>query len=395
MSTSFDRLLKSSRLAMPAIGADQFIADRSIRLTRPDREQLNGKVSKSRASGGGSSGAQKLVNKLAKRLKTRAPRSAGKLKTGGGFDARQRAVVKIHYFSHAGGGAAALRAHGKYIDRDATAHEGPSLSVADDEAVTPKDKSNTLQAHADYLERGGERGRFYDAAEDAIDGHARLDTWARSDQRHFRIILSAEESHRLRDLPAYTREVMARAGSALGTTLSWVAVDHRDTDNAHTHIVVRGRRANGQDLVMPRDFIKHGFRSIARDVATEWLGERTREQERLALDRDARRHGPSRLDRLIDAQAPGGELRQSDLRAPNGETDLTRAMKARVQELERMGLATPKARNVFQLAPDWRERLKAMELHIDVRKRVVRERAERGLAQQHAARQVRKGLLDR
>jgi hypothetical protein len=397
MSASFDRLLKSSRLAMPAIGADQFIVDRSIRLTRPDREQIDGKVRKSGGSGGGSGSAQKLVDKLSKRLKTKPPRSGKALsdtsKVGSaGFDPRQRAVAKIHYFNHAGGGAAALKAHGKYVARDA-ARGGPSTLGMDDENV--EEKPSTARAHADYLERGGQRGVFYDAAQQGVDGGARLETWAQSDRRHFRIILSAEEGHRLRDLPAFTREVMARAGSALGTTLNWVAVDHHDTDNVHTHIIIRGRRANGQDLVLPRDFIKHGFRSIARDVATEWLGGRTREDERLALERDARRHGPTRLDRLIEAQAPDLKLRTGDLRAPNDDPHLTRALKARVQELERMGLAKPISRNVFQLAPDWRDRLTAMELHLDIRKRVMRERVERGLAHHQAVRHIRKGLLDR
>ena len=52
---------------------------------------------------------------------------------------------------------------------------------------------------------------------------------------------------------------MARAGAAIGTKLQWIAVDHHDTDNPHTHIIIRGRRANGQDLVVQRfkdEFVK-------------------------------------------------------------------------------------------------------------------------------------------
>ena len=37
---SFDRLLKSSRLAMPMTTNDALIVDRSIRLTRPDHERV-------------------------------------------------------------------------------------------------------------------------------------------------------------------------------------------------------------------------------------------------------------------------------------------------------------------------------------------------------------------
>lgn len=134
------------------------------------------------------------------------------------------------------------------------------------------------------------------------------------------------------DLPSYTREVMARAEAALGTKLSWVAVDHHDTDNPHTHIVIRDRRANCQDLVLPSDFIQHGFRGIARDVATDWLGRRSPEQERLALDRETRRDGPTRLDALIEPQLDkAGRVPVADLRAPNEDPTLTQALKTRAR----------------------------------------------------------------
>src|SRR6185312_17565337 len=100
----------------------------------------------------------------------------------------------------------------------------------------------------------------------------------------------------LGELRDYTREVMRRAEIALSSRLQWVAVDHWDTDNPHTHVVLRGVRGDGRDLIIPRGFVQHGFRSIARDVATERLGNRTRDDERLALLREVRAHRPTRLD---------------------------------------------------------------------------------------------------
>jgi len=354
------------------------------------------------AGGGGHHGDQlnEFANKLKRRLKkdkkqqSKSGKKCAKTKPGAFtpyFDKRQRAVAKIHYFNHSGGGGAALKAHAKYIAKDA-AREGPEMHAAENtDQVNPVPQE---RAHADYLQRKG-RGEFYDKDGLGVDGAARLESWAKSDVRHFRIILSAEEGQRLRDLPAYTREVMARAGAALSTQLSWVAVDHQDTDNPHTHIVVRGRRSNGQDLVLHRDFIKHGFRGIAQDVATEWLGNRTPEQERLAYQREIRRHGLTKLDGVIDIYAQRNVVDLNRLEAPNGDPNLAQAAKARVQELARMGLAQDQGNGLFRLTPDWRDRLKAMDLHLDIRKRVVRERVERGLAQQHAARTIRKGLLDR
>ncbi len=159
--------------------------------------------------------------------------------------------------------------------------------------------------------------------------------------------------------------------------------------------LIRGRRANGQDLVLPRDFIQHGLRGLARDVAPDWLGRRTQEQERLALERQTRRHGPTRLDAMIDGQRDNeGRIRVAKLEAPNKDPALTQALKARTRELERMGLAREIGRNMLQLAPDWRGRLSAMERHLDIRKQVVARHIEIARAQQQA-RDIRKGWMDR
>jgi hypothetical protein len=95
-----------------------------------------------------------------------------------------------------------------------------------------------------------------------------------------------------------------------------------------------------------------------------------------ALDRETRRHAPTRLDRMIADQLPeNGRMRIADIRAPDGQPQMTGALKARVQELERLGLARPVQRNVLEFRSDWQERLKAMELHLDLAKRMAQARA--------------------
>lgn len=220
-------------------------------------------------------------------------------RAGFAYDPRQRAVVKVHYFSHGGAGAGALRAHVRYVARDAAVRGRGALQEQQHEPETEREPQ-------DKRDRPRERERglsvFYDAFEDAVDGAGRTAAWAREDGRHFRLILSAENSARLRDLQAYTRAVMVRAEQALGVRLDWIAVDHWDTDNPHTHIILRGRTPDGRDLVIPRDFVSHGFRSTARDAATERLGERDRGDARRTLERETLVHGPSRLDGMIAGQ---------------------------------------------------------------------------------------------
>lgn len=271
-------------------------------------------------------------------------------------DPRQRAVVKAHYFSHAGGGAAALRAHGKYIDRD-----GVEREVETD-------------PHATYLSREGREG-FYGPEHDKVDGKSQLAEWAREDPRHFRLILAPAQSHALGDLRDYTREVMARAEAHLGRPLHWVAVDHHDTDNPHTHIVLRGRDGDGRVLGLPREFVKHSLRDIARDVATERMGPRTRDQDREILERETRAHRVTRLDRALENHlGPDHKVRLAAL-GREGDPAFAQSLQARVVELGRLGLAEEGRRGEFAFAPDWKARLNALEAHIDIRKQVLQDRA--------------------
>ncbi len=60
-------------------------------------------------------------------------------------------------------------------------------------------------------------------------------------------------------LRTYTRHLMGRMEADLGTGLDWVAVNHWNTDNPHTHIVVRGRDDTGKDLIIAGDYIADGW----------------------------------------------------------------------------------------------------------------------------------------
>lgn len=374
---SINRLFRAGKLRRDMFGAEVFRPGKSLGVTRAlNADILEGKRDGRGKSSGGATRAgygKKLASLIgSSRNVAKSTSSQG---AHAGFDPRQRAIVKIHYFSHAGGGGAALRAHARYVARDAAARASRLSDTPEDEPATPEAESK-VRAHTRYLEREEAGSVFYDAAVDAVDGGGRAASWARCDRRHFRLILSPENGTKLGDLKSYTREVMRRAELALGSKLEWVAVDHWDTDNPHTHIILRGVRDDGRDLIIPREFVQHGFRSVARDVATERLGNRTREDDRLALHREVRAHRPTRLDHWIaDQLDKDGKVRIADLRAPNGDPAATDALKGRAHELRRLGLATEVKRNVLQFAPNWRDGLKALELHLDIRKALMQSRA--------------------
>lgn len=381
-----------SKLLRDAMRGEAFSLGSRTHISRPiDGDSLIGRhEGRGRRSQGAGTG---LSSKLQKRIGSSRQTAKGfsassKFK----FDPRQRAIVKIHYFGHGGGGAASLGAHARYIARDGAA-KAPAPPLPGEDARGGDQVAPPRQGRARHLRRHAERSVFYDARSDRLDGGARAARWARADHRHFRIILSAENGARLGDLQSYTREVMRRAEAALATRLEWVAVDHWDTDNPHTHIILRGRHEDGRDLVIPRDYVSHGLRSAAQDIATERLGPRGRGDARFALQRQALAHGPTRLDRMIEGQLnEQGRIRVAQLQAPDRSPELSAALKARAHELKRLGFASEIARNILQFEPGWQDGLKAMELHLDIRKALLRSRAQQLARGAHPVRQLSKAL---
>lgn len=374
-ATSINRLFRAGKLMRDMFGAEAFRPGKPLGVMRSlDADILEGRLDGHRRSGGGgakASMARKLHNLIGSSRKLSQRTSS---QGAAAFDKRQRAIVKIHYFNHGGGGGAALRAHARYVARDGASRAEPQPG---DGSPDRESAEGQAKAHGRYLTRSGQGpSAFYDALAEQVDGARHAALWARKDRRHFRLILAPENGAALGELRNYTREVMRRAEAAMGTPLQWVAVDHWDTDNPHTHIILRGVRSDGRDLIIPREFVQHGFRSAARDVATERLGERSREDERLALHREVRAHRPTRLDQWIaDQLDEKGSTGIADLRSPSGDPAATDALKGRARELKRLGLAKEIQRNVLQFEPGWRDGLKALELHLDIRKALMRSRA--------------------
>ncbi|BAN49278.1 LysR family substrate-binding domain-containing protein [Metapseudomonas resinovorans] len=105
-------------------------------------------------------------------------------------------------------------------------------------------KRSTL-SHLRYIERDGvsregNPGKAYGPLTDQADVEA-FEARGREDRHQFRFIVSPEDAEQLDDLRTDTRHLMSRMEADLGTRLDWVAVDHWNTDNPHTHIVLHGK----------------------------------------------------------------------------------------------------------------------------------------------------------
>ena len=216
--------------------------------------------------------------------------------------------------------------------------------------VTPQ----AVDAHLRYIVRAGvghdgQPTQPYGPDTDAADWHE-FAAAGRKDRHQFRLIVSAEDGARLTDLRDFTRELMATMERDLVTDLEWIAVDHWDTDNPHTHVVLRGKDEWGKDLIIARNYLTDGMRLRACELSTRWLGPRTEMEILETLKRDVSQEAWTGLDRQLQALARDGAI---NLARPNADVEALQhrnLLIGRLQVLEGMGLAREQSSGIWELA---------------------------------------------
>ena len=246
-----------------------------------------------------------------------------------------------------------------------------------------KFRSAPLAKHIVYLKRegvtrDGQDARMFDAKVDDADSEAFAER-CEDDRHHFRFIVSPEDAPQMADLKTFTRKLMKEAERDLGTRLDWVAVDHWNTDNPHIHVLVRGKLADGKDLVISRDYISRGFRLRAGELVGLELGPRSEQEIRSALERDVRAERWTGLDQALrNATDDNGGV--ADLRpaAPNEDRELRRFLVGRAQKLEGLGLAQKIAPGQWTLKPGLEQTLRDLSIRGDIIKTMHRAMTNAG-----------------
>ncbi|ANC43274.1 TPA: relaxase/mobilization nuclease and DUF3363 domain-containing protein [Pseudomonas aeruginosa] len=238
----------------------------------------------------------------------------------------------------------------------------------------------SLAKHLRYIERDGagrdgEPGRAYGPQTDEADLDAFKER-AADNRHHFRFIVSPEDGAELDDLRTYTRHLVNRMEADLGTRLDWVAVDHWNTDNPHTHLIVRGRDDAGKDLIIAGDYIAHGFRHRAAELATEWLGPRTELEIQQILGREVEQERWTSLDRTLQREAgEDGRMQIERFNEPRLQRQRLLLI-GRLQRLQRLGLADETQPGTWAVHTDAEKTLRALGERGDIIRTM--QRAMRG-----------------
>ncbi|SFX97659.1 Type IV secretory pathway, VirD2 components (relaxase) [Paracoccus pantotrophus] len=244
-------------------------------------------------------------------------------------------------------------------------------------------RSGALPAHLGYLSRegvtrDGAKARMFGPESDQAD-HEGFAERCKDDRHHFRFIVSPDDAVDMTDLRGFTRDLVKQMESDLGTGLDWVAIDHWNTGHPHVHLLVRGTRDDGENLVIARDYIKEGMRDRARDLVTLELGPRSEIDIRAALVRQLDAERWTELDRqLARDSARDGVI---DLAPhPDRQPDAYASFKVtRLRKLETLGLAEQLGPGQWLLTENAQAVLREMGLRGDIIKRIHRGLSERGI----------------
>ncbi len=249
--------------------------------------------------------------------------------------------------------------------------------------VRHRGRNAPLATHLNYLRRDGvtrdgEKARLFGPGGDDVDVKDFAER-AEGDRHHFRFIVSPDDAVEMSDLKGFAGELVGQMEKDLGTRLEWVAVDHWNTEHPHVHLIVRGVRDDGQDLVISRDYIKEGMRDRARDLITRELGPRTDQEIRRTLERQIDTDRWTNLDRQLarDAYRTG----VIDL-APHADRqpDEFHALKVgRLRKLEGLGLADEIGPGQWTISEKAEATLRELGERGDIIKRIHHGLTERGI----------------
>jgi type IV secretory pathway VirD2 relaxase len=224
-------------------------------------------------------------------------------------------------------------------------------------------KRHLAYLERDGVERDGSRGELY-GADDAFSAEE-FGLPLAHEQRQFRFIVSPEDGDQM-DLTGFARRFMSQVEKDTERRLTWAAVNHHNTDNAHVHIIIRGVDADGDDVRIDGRYIGREMRWRAQEIITRELGLRLELDLTRGQSKEVTRRGFTEIDRML-----AGHLLEDGRLARDRLADAPRvervACLARLEVLEKMKLAHREPKGEWRLEAGWDAELKRMEAHDEAR----------------------------
>lgn len=172
---------------------------------------------------------------------------------------------------------------------------------------------------------------------------------------HYKFIISPENPNV--DCQALVKTLIKRMEAVTGYSFNWVAAVHTNTSHPHAHLLINGKDKNGKTVEMNNSFLTRTIREMSRQICTQMVGQRTREE----IEAAAQRIPVSNRYTVIDKEI---ENRMNSITDPiYGYSVIAgdNIMYQRLCHLESIGFAKKENEHSgkFYLEKNWNEKLKS------------------------------------
>ena len=173
--------------------------------------------------------------------------------------------------------------------------------------------------------------------------------------KNWRIIISPQQNNI--DLKTLTKSFIEKIEFETGYKFTWIAANHYDTDNFHTHLLINGIDKKGRDVkFLPREKVSQLFRQYAQTICTQMVGYRTPRDIDNDFNRMERKNYLTKLDKTLISFINNNRLNRGYLKSKR-YVNLTN----RLRYLEEIGLCEYKKEIGSYLFKDgWIEQLKLL-----------------------------------
>lgn len=175
--------------------------------------------------------------------------------------------------------------------------------------------------------------------------------------KHWRIILSPGSNNI--PLKTFTKSFIEKLEEETGYKFTWIAANHYDTDNFHTHLIINGVDKNGRDVnFLPREKVKHLMRMFAQNICTDIIGYKTQNQIDKEYEKMQSKNYFTKLDKTLEEYLNQNTLTlSSDFKTSKRHKNLI----LRLEYLEKIGLCNfVKGSGTYHFKKDWKDTLKTL-----------------------------------
>lgn len=237
-----------------------------------------------------------------------------------------------------------------------------------------------LKAHIDYISRDSAGSTPFNETNLSLskdDLKDFLTGTPEENQKSFRFIISPENAKDFESdviFKEYIRDCMKQLSRDLPgqPELNYTANIHHDTDNPHCHVLLKGMSKSGQDITIPKEYIKSTFRENSENIATTYLGTRTPQDilDAKLSEITAKRLTTLDFDILRVSTDNVFNTKVFDKATKSQEHRLTTYLIPRLDYLCKIGLAT-KVKTEYTLSPDYKKTLQDLPLNRDIIKKLA------------------------